>query len=283
MIANFPDYFKTVRIFPDGSQSSGLFQNCPDFSRWLPIFQMISKLSGCSRWLPIFRMISKLSRFFQMTANFPDDFKTVQIFQMTADFGCWKQRWPAPSQMSNLQTPLSRRLPSDRCVPSWRWDYQSELNISNNFQADIVAQHQSRIQMRKVGDELANSAWLYCNQSDSIAYSLFVDVFYRPTCTFVNSFHLRAAHFRLDTIVQWRSGKLLLRDPGTAMASTPSETTQWPIQERIYWLTSPQSQRWRKQTETFVFVVTVLRCQLKKSKCVVGLSRDGRNVSNQVL
>ena len=133
--------------------------------------------------------------------------------------------------MSNLQTPLSRRLPSDRCVPSWRWDYQSELNISNNFQADIVAQHQSRIQMRKVGDELANSAWLYCNQSDSIAYSLFVDVFYRPTCTFVNSFHLRAAHFRLDTIVQWRSGKLLLRDPGTAMASTPSETTQWPIQE----------------------------------------------------
>ena len=195
----------------------------------------------------------------------------------------WKQRWPAPSQISNLQTPLSRRLPSDRCVPSWRWDYQSELNISNNFQADIVAQHQSRIQMRKVGDELANSAWLYCNQSDSIANSLFVDVFYRPTCTFVNSFHLRAAHFRLDTIVQWRSGKLLLRDPGTAMASTPSETTQWPIQERIYWLTSPQSQRWRKQTETFVFVVTVLRCQLKKSKCVVGLSRDGRNVSNQVL
>ena len=183
----------------------------------------------------------------------------------------------------NLQTPLSRRLPSDRCVSSWRWDYQSELNISNNFQADIVAQHQSRIQMRKVGDELANRAWLCCNQSDSIAYSLFVDVFYRPTCTFVNSFHLRAAHFRLDTIVQWRSGKLLLRDPGTAMASTPSETTQWAIQERIYWLTSPQSQRWRKQTETFVFVVTVLRCQLKKSKCVVGLSRDGRNVSNQVL
>ena len=123
MIANFPDDFKTVRIF-------------------------------------------------QMTANFPDDFKTVQIFQMTADFEYWKQRWPAPSQMSNLQTPLSRRLPSDRCVPSWRWGYQSELNISNNFQADIVAQHQSRIQMRKVGDELANSAWLYCNQSDITVWLL---------------------------------------------------------------------------------------------------------------
>ena len=185
MISNFPDGFKTVRIFPDDCQFSGLFQNYPDFTRWLPIFRIFSKLSGFSRWLPIFWIISKLSGFFQMT--------------------------------------------------------------------------------------------------DSIAYSLFVDVFYRPTCTFVNSFHLRAAHFRLDTIVQWRSGKLLLRDPGTAMASTPSETTQWPIQERIYWLTSPQSQRWRKQTETFVFVVTVLRCQLKKSKCVVGLSRDGRNVSNQVL
>ena len=148
MISNFPDGFKTVRIF---------FQMTANFPDYF-----------------------KTVRIFQMTANFPDDFKTVQIFQMTADFGCWKQRWPAPSQLSNLQTPLSRRLPSDRCVPSWRWDYQSELNISNNFQADIVAQHQSRIQMRKVGDELANSAWLYCNQSDSIAYSLLVDVFYRP-------------------------------------------------------------------------------------------------------
>ena len=31
MIANFPDYFKTVRIFPDDCQFSGLFQNNPDF------------------------------------------------------------------------------------------------------------------------------------------------------------------------------------------------------------------------------------------------------------
>ena len=180
--------------------------------------------------------------------------------------------------MSNLQTPLSRRLPSDRCVPSWRWDYQSELNISNNFQADIVAQHQSRIQMRKVGDELANSAWLYCNQSDSIAYSLFVDVFYRPTCTFVNSFHLRAAHFRLvDTIVQWRSGKILLRDPGTAMASTPSETTQWPIQERIYWLTSPQSQRWRKQTETFFVCGNCSEMPTKEEQVCCGTFKGWKN------
>ena len=64
MITNFPDYLKTVRIFADDCQFSGLFQNCPDFFRWLPIFRMISKLSGV----------------FQMTANFPDDFKTVWIF-----------------------------------------------------------------------------------------------------------------------------------------------------------------------------------------------------------
>ena len=108
MIANFPDYLKTVRIFPDDCQFSGWFQNhpdfqddCqfsvltkkpfklsqyfqiqndPDFSRWFPIFWMVSKLSGffpddcqfsglfqnCpdfSRWLPIFGMISKLSGF----------------------------------------------------------------------------------------------------------------------------------------------------------------------------------------------------------------------------
>ena len=62
-IANFPDDFKTIRIFPDDCQFSGWFQNYPDFFRWLSIF----------------RMFSKLSRFFQMTANFPDDLKTVRI------------------------------------------------------------------------------------------------------------------------------------------------------------------------------------------------------------
>ena len=126
MISNFSDGFKTVRIFPDDCQYSGWFQNCPDFSRWLPIFQIISKLSGfqddfsglfqkvadflddcqfsglfqtvrifpddcqfsglfqnCpdfSRWLPIFWMISKLSGFFQMTAKLPDYFKIVRVF-----------------------------------------------------------------------------------------------------------------------------------------------------------------------------------------------------------
>ena len=36
------------------------FQNSSHFSRWLPIFLMISKLSWFSRWLPISRIISKL-------------------------------------------------------------------------------------------------------------------------------------------------------------------------------------------------------------------------------
>ena len=40
MTANFPDYIKAFRIFPDYCQFSGLFQNCPDFSRWLPIFRI---------------------------------------------------------------------------------------------------------------------------------------------------------------------------------------------------------------------------------------------------
>ena len=86
MNANFPDYFKMVRIFPVDCQFSGLFQNCLDFSRWMPILRMISKLSDFSRWLPIFRMISKLFGFFQMNANFPDYFKSVLIVQMTANF-----------------------------------------------------------------------------------------------------------------------------------------------------------------------------------------------------
>ena len=55
---------KDPRIYPYDCQFSRWFQNCPDFSRWLPIFRMVSKLSGI----------------FQMIANFPDGFKTVQIF-----------------------------------------------------------------------------------------------------------------------------------------------------------------------------------------------------------
>ena len=64
MISNFPDGFKTVRIFPDVCQFSGRFQNCPDFSRWLPIFQVFfQNCPDFSRWLPIFQIISKLSGF----------------------------------------------------------------------------------------------------------------------------------------------------------------------------------------------------------------------------
>ena len=70
MTANFPDYFKTVWIFPGDCQFSRLFQNCPDFPRWLPIFRIISKLSG----------------FFQITANFPNYFKTVWIFPGECQF-----------------------------------------------------------------------------------------------------------------------------------------------------------------------------------------------------
>ena len=91
MIANFPDYFKTVRIFPDDCQFSGWFQNHPDFQddcQFSVLTKKPFKLSqyfqiqndpDFSRWFPIFRIISKLSRFFQMIANFPDDFKTVRI------------------------------------------------------------------------------------------------------------------------------------------------------------------------------------------------------------
>ena len=53
MNANFPDDFKTVRIFQ-------LTANFPDYF--------------------------KIVRIFPMVADFPDDFKTVRIFQMTANF-----------------------------------------------------------------------------------------------------------------------------------------------------------------------------------------------------
>ena len=64
MIANFPDGFKTVRIFPDDCQFSGRFQKYPDFSRILSIF----------------RTVSKMPWFFRIIANFPDGFKTVRMF-----------------------------------------------------------------------------------------------------------------------------------------------------------------------------------------------------------
>ena len=89
MISNFHDSFKTLRIFPDDCQFSGWFQNCPDFSRWLPIFRIISKLSG----------------FFQMTANFPNYFKTVRIFTDDCQFSGWVQNcsdFPDDCQFAGL-------------------------------------------------------------------------------------------------------------------------------------------------------------------------------------
>ena len=37
--------------------------NCPDFSGWLPIFRMISRLSGFSRWFPNFQVVSNCLEF----------------------------------------------------------------------------------------------------------------------------------------------------------------------------------------------------------------------------
>ena len=51
-------------------QLSQYIQNDPNFSRRLPIFRIISKLSG----------------FFQMAANLPDYFKTVRIFPDDCQF-----------------------------------------------------------------------------------------------------------------------------------------------------------------------------------------------------
>ena len=148
MISNFPNGFKTLQIFPDDCQFSKLFQNCPDFSRWLPIFRIISKLSGffqmtanfpddlktvrifpddcqfsglfqnCpdfSRWLPIFQIISKLSGFFQITANFPDYFKTVLIFPDYCQFSGWFQNFIQYFRFLTPKVPMQRKL-SWKCI-----------------------------------------------------------------------------------------------------------------------------------------------------------------------
>ena len=137
MISNFPDYFKSVWIFPDDCQFSGWFQNFSDFpydcqfselqlfqtspdfsrrfpifrmvsklsgffSRWLPIFRMISKLSGFSRWLPIFQMISKLSGFSRWLPIFRMISKLSRFFQMTANFlDDFKSVWIFPDANGN--------------------------------------------------------------------------------------------------------------------------------------------------------------------------------------
>ena len=59
---------------------SQYFQNDPDFSRWFPIFRIISKLSGFFQMTANFLDYFKTVWIFQMTANFPDDFKTIRIF-----------------------------------------------------------------------------------------------------------------------------------------------------------------------------------------------------------
>ena len=99
MISNFPDVFKAVRIFPDDCQFSGLFQNCPDFSKWLPIFWMISKLfrfflDDCqfSRWFqncPDVPGDCQFSGWFQNCPDFPDDCQFSRIFQNCPDFSRW--------------------------------------------------------------------------------------------------------------------------------------------------------------------------------------------------
>ena len=94
MIANFPDYFNTVRISPDECQFSRLFQNGPDFPSWLPIFRIISKLSGFFQMNANFTDDFKTVGFFQMTSNFPDDFKTVRIFPDECQFSGWFQNCP---------------------------------------------------------------------------------------------------------------------------------------------------------------------------------------------
>ena len=93
-LVNCPNTFKTTQIFPDDCQFSGLFQNCPDFSRWQPIFRIISKLSGFFQMTANFPDDFKTVRMFQVTANFPDDFKTVQIFPDDCQFSRWFQNCP---------------------------------------------------------------------------------------------------------------------------------------------------------------------------------------------
>ena len=90
-----------VWIFPDDFQFSELFQNCPDFPRWLPIFRIISKLSG----------------FFQMTANFPDYFKTVRIFPDDCLFSRWYQNCPD----------FSRWLPIFWTISKVSWFFQIQM------------------------------------------------------------------------------------------------------------------------------------------------------------
>ena len=100
-LLNCPNTFKMVRIFPDDFQFSGWFQSCPDFSIWLPIFRIISKLSG----------------FFQMTANFPDYFKTVRIFPDDCQFYGLFQNCPYFSRWLPILRIISKLSGFSRWMP----------------------------------------------------------------------------------------------------------------------------------------------------------------------
>ena len=139
MIANFPDYFKTVRISPDECQFSRLFQNGPDFPSWLPIFRIISKLSGFFQMNANFTDDFKTVGFFQMTSNFPNDFKTVQTFQMTANFPDYSKTFLIFQMTANFPDDFKTvRIFPDDCQFS-RWfqncpDVPGDCQFSRWFQ-----------------------------------------------------------------------------------------------------------------------------------------------------
>ena len=69
MISNFPDGFnlkisKLVGFIQMSANFLHDFKNSPEFSRWLPIFQTVSKMS----------------EFFQIISHFPDSVTTVRNF-----------------------------------------------------------------------------------------------------------------------------------------------------------------------------------------------------------
>ena len=109
MVALLPGKFLRVQkvfacITEKPVKTSQYFQNDPDFSRWYPIFQIISKLSG----------------FFQMIVNFPDGFKNVRIFPDHSQFSGRFQNCPD----------FSGSLPIFRTVSKLSWFFQMIVNFA---------------------------------------------------------------------------------------------------------------------------------------------------------
>ena len=77
MTVNFPDEFKTVRIFQ-------MISNFTDYFKTVLIFPDDCQFSG---WVITVRI-------FQMSANFMDYFKTVLIFPDDCQFSGWVQNCP---------------------------------------------------------------------------------------------------------------------------------------------------------------------------------------------